>query len=89
LEPDVFRFRGENIVEMCGEILWPSKHIHHIDGRRNIRHLAINLLAENLGRVRVINWNGDNFISPLLGILRNVKGRLIARLGTEAPGDAS
>ena len=67
---------------MSGNILGTAKDVHQIDLDGYLDQLAVDLLPKDMGRLRVINGDWNDFEAGGLKITGNIEGRLAClRLG--------
>ena len=76
LHPNRLWFLCQQIVEVRRNILRAPKDVHHIDFVRNLLQLPMDLFAEDLRSVRIVNRDGNDPEPGVLHVLRNVKGGL-------------
>ena len=62
---------------MFWNVVWQSKHIHHVDLAGNLSQISVNLFAQDFSYFRVINRHRHNFVTRSLHVPGNVMRRLI------------
>ena len=82
LQPHCLRFLCQNIFNVRGNFLRSAKHVYEIDIVRNVDEAAIDLFAEYLRHVGVVNRHRNDLKAGSLQIPRHIKSRLAClRLG--------
>ena len=76
LHPYRLRFLSQQIVEVRRYVLRAAKNVDHIDFARNLLQLAMDLFAEDLGDVGIVNRHRNDLEAGILHVFRNVKGGL-------------
>src|ERR1051325_12184283 len=77
LKPDRVRSRGEYVFDVRRYVLRASEDINHVYTAGYVGELSIDLEAEYVRRLWIVDGHGDDFESGRDQILRDVEGRLI------------
>ncbi len=89
LEPHRARPDGEDVVDVGRDVVRATKDVDEVDRPGHVRESPVHGLAEDLGHLGVVDWNGDHLVARALGVGGHVvRGR--TRLGDLDPehGDA-
>jgi hypothetical protein len=76
LEPDALGLGGEPVVEVGGDVGGAPEDVDDVDRAGDVGDPAVDLAAEDLGGIGVVDGDGDDLDPGVVEVAGHVEGRL-------------